>query len=108
MPVALLCALAAPAAAHATATLSVTGTAPNKVLTFMVDDSAEHRLTSAQARNAQVVISDSVGIAVNGSGCTAIDAYTANCGPVADFDVVAFTFGVGNDQLSVYPDFPSR
>jgi RTX calcium-binding nonapeptide repeat (4 copies) len=106
VPAALLCALAMPGAAHAAATLSVTGTAPHKVLTFTVDDAAEHRLTTAEARNAQVVISDSVGIAVDGSGCAAIDAYTANCGPATDFDVVAFTFGDGNDQLSVYPDFP--
>jgi hypothetical protein len=106
IPVALLLALAAPAIARAEATLSVSGTAPHKVLTFTVDDVAEHRLTTAEARNAQVVISDSVGIAVDGSGCAAIDAHTANCGPATDFDVVAFTFADGNDQLTVYPDFP--
>jgi hypothetical protein len=42
VPVALVLALAAPDVAQADATLSVSGTAPDKLLTFTVGDALDH------------------------------------------------------------------
>jgi hypothetical protein len=97
LPVALLLALAAPAVAHANATITVTGTAPHKTLTYTVDDALDHA-AQATLSNGDLVIADSVGIA---SGCTPVDASSADCGPVADLERVVFTFGSGNDTLDV-------
>jgi hypothetical protein len=103
--VALLVALAAPAAAHADATLVVSGTAPNKTLTFTVGDALGHS-TSASTDTGDLVITDDVGIAVGASGCTALDANTARCGPAGGFERVVFAFGDGNDGLGVSDSFP--
>jgi hypothetical protein len=97
VPIALLLALSAPAAAHADATLSVSGTAPHKTLTYTVDDALDHWVT-ATVSNGNLVLADSVGIA---SGCTPVDAKTADCGPVADLEQIVVTFGGGNDRLYV-------
>jgi Ca2+-binding RTX toxin-like protein len=100
-----LLALAAPAVAQADATLSVSGTAPHKTLTFTVGDALDH-VTYPAPNTGDLVIWDNVGIAVGASGCTAIDAHTANCGAKADFELAAFEFAGGNDQLSVGSAFP--
>jgi Ca2+-binding RTX toxin-like protein len=106
VPVALLLAFAAPAVAHADATITVTGTAPNKTLTFTVDDALEHH-TWASVQSGHVVIEDHGGMTVDGSGCTALDALRVDCGPAADFDEVAFAFAGGNDWLNVPSEWPS-
>jgi hypothetical protein len=107
VPIALLLALAAPAAAQADATLSVSGTAPHKTLTFTVGDALDHD-TFASAQSGDVLITDYGGITVSASGCAAIDALRAECGPAADFDQVAFAFGSGNDHFNatIDPNFP--
>jgi RTX calcium-binding nonapeptide repeat (4 copies) len=105
LPIALLLALAAPAGAQADATLSVTGTAPNKTLTFTVDDALDHT-TSSSALSGNVVITDSVALAVGASGCIALDARTANCGPAAGFERVVFAFAGGDDDLGLGGYFP--
>jgi hypothetical protein len=86
IPVALLLALAAPAAARADATLSVTGAAPHKTLTYTVDDALRHVML-AYVDGGNLVITDPQGIAVGASGCTIIDAKTADCGSVAGFEL---------------------
>jgi RTX calcium-binding nonapeptide repeat (4 copies) len=100
VPVALLLALAAPAVAQADATLSVTGTAPHKVLTFAVNDPLDHS-SSVWPSSGRLAIGDSVGIAVGASGCVANDAHSADCGPMSDFERVVFVFGQGNDHLDL-------
>jgi hemolysin type calcium-binding protein len=102
VPVALLVALAAPAAAHADATLSVSGSAPHKTLTFTVGDALSHS-TTASIVSGDLVIGDSVGIT---SGCAPVTAGSANCGTAAEFERVAFVFGAGDDTLDVPDDFP--
>lgn len=97
VPIALLLALATPAAAHADATISVSGTAPHKTLTYTVADALDHSVT-ANVWNGNLVITDSVGIA---SGCTPVDAKNADCGPVADLAQIVLMFGGGNDRLDV-------
>lgn len=104
LPIALLLVLAAPAAAQADATLSVTGTAPHKTLTFTVGDALDHT-TSATVTSGDLVITDSIGIP---AGCTDVGANTADCGPAGDLELVAFMFGAGNDALGVPDDFPIR
>jgi len=64
-PIALLLALSAPAVAHADATITVTGTAPHKTLTYPVDDALDHR-ASAAILNGGLEIWDSIG---RPSGC---------------------------------------
>jgi len=106
LPIALLLALAAPAAAQADATLSVTGTAPHKTLTFTVGDALDHR-TELHLSLGDLVIYDSrIPIAVGASGCTAIIVEMVDCGPVADFESVVFAFSDGDDTLDVPWDFP--
>jgi hypothetical protein len=105
VPIALLLALAAPAVAHADASLSVTGSAPHKTLTFTVNDALDHS-TSSSALSGNVVITDSVALTVGASGCIALDARTANCGPAVDFERVVFAFAGGDDDLSLGGYFP--
>jgi hemolysin type calcium-binding protein len=105
VPAALLLALAAPAVAQAKATLSVTGTAPHKVLVVIVDDALDH-LTRASMSDGHLVVEDDAGIDVGGSSCTAVDEFTADCGPGGDFERLAFAFGNGDDLLDVDDDFP--
>jgi hypothetical protein len=103
VPIALLLALAAPAVARADATLSVTGTAPHKTLTFTVNDAlGDHVGATADDH---LVIGDSRAVPVVGSGCTAIDAQTVDCGLAADFERVVFAFGGGDDRLVLYGGF---
>src|SRR6266536_3758312 len=89
VPVALLLALAAPAGARADVTLSVTGTAPHKTLTYTAGDSDGHSAT-ATVVSGDLVITASDKLFF---GCTAIDATSVNCGPAADFERVVFVFG---------------
>jgi hemolysin type calcium-binding protein len=105
VPVVLLFALAliAPAAAQAKATLSVTGAAPHEVLTFTADDALSHHVGVTAGDH--LVLDDPVGIAVGASGCTPIDAHTADCGPATAFERVAFAFGSGDDRLVAYGSF---
>jgi hypothetical protein len=105
VPIALLLALAAPAAARADATLSVSGTAPNKTLTFTVGDALRHVML-ASVDGGNLVITDPQGIAVGASGCTIIDAKTADCGSVASFELGVFVFGDGDDELGLDVSFP--
>jgi hypothetical protein len=97
VPVALLLALAAPAAARADATLSVTGTAPHKTLTFTIGDSLDHT-TAARIVSGDVMIDDSS--VVVASGCAPAGGMW-NCGPAADFDRLQFYLGAGNDHLDL-------
>jgi hypothetical protein len=106
VPVALLLALVAPAVARADATVSVTGTAPHKTLTFTVNDALDHH-TWASVQSGHLVIEDHAGMTLGASGCTAIDALRAACGAAADFDEVVFGFADGNDNLNVPSEFPS-
>jgi hypothetical protein len=106
VPIALLLALAAPAVARADATLSVTGTAPHKTLTFMVNDALDHH-TWASVQSGHLVIEDHAGMTLGASSCTALDALRAACGAAADFDEVVFGFADGNDNLNVPSEFPS-
>jgi hypothetical protein len=106
VPVVLLLALVAPAAAHASATLSFTGTAPHKILTFTVDDALDHSTSASRGSN-DVVISDRNGVAVGASGCSSDDANTARCGSAADIERVMFVFGDGSDRLDIGGDFSS-
>ena len=76
VPIALLLALAAPAAALADATLSVTGAAPNKTLTFTVNDGLGDHLGATA--DDHLVIDDSRAVPVGGSGCTAIEGGRRN------------------------------
>jgi Ca2+-binding RTX toxin-like protein len=94
----LLLALAAPAVAHADATITVTGTAPDKTLTFTVHDAQDHA-TKATVQADRLVIEDNVGMTVGASGCAPIDTLRVDCGAAADFGEVAFTFGDGSDRL---------
>ena len=103
VPVALLLALAAPAVAHADATITVSGTAPHKTLTFTVNDSLSHH-TSATADD-HLVIDDTGLLAVGASGCTLTSVQTADCGPAADFEQVTFAFGAADDRLSLLGNF---
>ena len=103
VPIAVLLAFAAPAVAHADATLAVTGTAPHKTLTFTVDDALSDHVGAGA--DGHLVIDDSRAIPVGGSGCTAIDAQTVDCGPAADFERVVFAFGGGDDRLVLYGAF---
>src|SRR5215216_6202581 len=90
VPVALLLALAAPAAARADATLMVSGTAPHKTLTFTVNDALDHRTESHLSLGDLVIYDSGIPIAVGASGCTAIVVEMVDCGPVADFERVVF------------------
>jgi hypothetical protein len=98
---ALALAAAAPAAAHASATVSV---GSDHIVRFTVDDALDHGAT-ASVVGGRLVIGDDTGIA-SGSGCSALDAHTADCGPAADVDEVRFAFGAGDDELSVADAFP--
>ena len=97
VPAVLLLALAAPAAAHADATLSVTGTAPHKTLTFTVNDALDHDVDVSVA-NDELVVSDTATI---GSPCAPVTATSVSCGPSGGFDTLVFAFAVGNDRLDV-------
>lgn len=99
VPVAVLLAFAAPAVAHADASLSVAGTAPNKTLTFTVHDAQDHA-TKATVQGGDLVIEDDVGMTVGASGCTPIDPLRVDCGTAAEFGEVVFTFGDGSDRLN--------
>jgi RTX calcium-binding nonapeptide repeat (4 copies) len=103
--VALMLGLAAPAAASADATLSVSGTALHKVLTYTVDDAQSH-VMRAYLDGTDLVVADPRGVAVGSSGCSAIDVQTADCGPAAEFDLAVFVFGGGADQLGLDVSFP--
>src|SRR4051812_32528401 len=100
VPIALLLVVAAPAVAHADATITVTGTAPHKTLTFTVDDALNHE-TIVLTGTGSVFIDDSVGVA---SGCTPYLGMW-DCGPTEDFERLVFTFGAGNDHLDLSPDY---
>lgn len=102
--VALTLALAAPAAAQADATLSVTGVAPHKALTYTAGDALGHSVT-ASVVNGDLVLDHSADLAA-GSACSSVDARTANCGPAADFEHVTVTFGAGGDRFAVNNVFP--
>jgi hypothetical protein len=103
VPVALLLTLAAPAVAHADATITVSDTAPHKTLTFTVDDALSHH-TSATADD-HLVIDDTGLLAVGASGCTLTSVQTADCGPAADFERVLFAFGAADDRLTLLGNF---
>lgn len=107
MLAALSLALAVPALAQADATLSVSGTAPHKTLTFTVTDALDH-FTFASVQGGHVVIEDHGGMTPGASGCTAIDTLRVDCSAAADFDEVAFAFAGGNDRLNdtSFPIFP--
>jgi RTX calcium-binding nonapeptide repeat (4 copies) len=100
VPLALVLALAAPAAAHADATITTSGIAPHRVVTFTVQDARDHT-TSISQTGGDLVIRDDVGISVGASSCVALDAHTAECVPGVEFDRVVFAFGSGNDQFGV-------
>jgi hypothetical protein len=104
VPVALVLALAVPGVAQASATLSVTGSAPHKTLTFTVDDALDHSTTAA-SDTGDLVIWDNVGIAVGASGCIVIDANRANCGQATEFELVTFMFAGGDDEFTAFPGF---
>jgi hypothetical protein len=106
VPIALVLALAAPAVAHADATLSLTGTAPHKTLTFTVNDALNHRAELHLSLGDLVIYDTGIPIAVGASGCTAIVVDVVDCGPVADFESVVFAFSDGDDTLDVPSDFP--
>jgi hypothetical protein len=95
VPIALLLALTAPAVAHADASLSVTGSAPHKTLTFTVNDALDHSVLATVATD-DLVIVDSVGV---GSGCAPFANGSVICGPAADFERLVFRFGAGDDDL---------
>jgi hypothetical protein len=103
VPVALLLALAAPAAAQATASLSITGTAPHETLIYTAGDSDDHSAT-ATVLGGDLVITDSEtfpSVSIP-SGCAPpTGATSVNCGPAADFERVVFLFGWGDDDLDV-------
>jgi Ca2+-binding RTX toxin-like protein len=103
VPVALVLALAVPAAAQASATLSVTGSAPHKTLTFTAAD-AHGDGASAYVKDGALVVTDGSGLAAGASPCTVVEAITADCGPAADYDRMVFTFGDGDDGLLVSQD----
>jgi Ca2+-binding RTX toxin-like protein len=103
VPVALLCALAVPGAAQASATLSVAGVAPHKTLTLTAGDAGGDGV-SASVKNGVLVISDGSGLAAGTSPCTVVEAITADCGAAADYDRIVFTFGDGDDVLLVNDD----
>ena len=52
------------------------------------------------------MINDSVGIDVDGSGCTAIDTHSVECGAFSDYDLVVLTFGDGDDTFSAFGRLP--
>jgi hypothetical protein len=79
---AVLATLALPGAAHADATVAVTGTAPGKVLTFTVADGLDHTTDVATDDSGHLILSDG-GIA-GGAGCTSVSAVSVDCGPAAD------------------------
>src|SRR5215217_3116795 len=95
VPVALLLALAAPAAARADATL-----------TFTVNDALDHRTESHLSLGDLVIYDSGIPIAVGASGCTAIVVEMVDCGPVADFERVVFSFSDRDDTLDMPWDFP--
>jgi hypothetical protein len=99
VPIALLLALAAPAVARADATVSVTGTAPNKTLTYTVDDALDHMM-GVWVASGDIVIND-VDVSVGVSGCATVDRWITRCGPATDFERVVLVFGKGNDSLAV-------
>jgi hypothetical protein len=99
VPIALLLALTAPAVAHADAELSVSGTAPTKVLTFTVHDVRDH-VTNAIVQNGRLVVGDNVGVTVGASGCASIDPRRVDCGLAAELSEVVFIFGDGSDRLN--------
>jgi hypothetical protein len=99
VPIAVLLAFAAPAVAHADAELSVSGTAPDKVLTFTVHDAQNH-VTNAIVQGGSLVIEDNVGLTAGASGCAPIDALRVNCGTAAELGEVVFIFGDGSDRLN--------
>jgi hypothetical protein len=103
VPVALLLAFAAPGVAHADATITVSGTAPHKTLTFSVNDALSHH-TSATADD-HLVIDDTGLLAVGPPGCTLTSVQTADCGPAADFERVMFAFGTADDRLTLLGNF---
>ncbi len=90
-------ALFVPATAGAS-TLSTTGSAPAKNLTFTVGDGFDHE-TSASVTGGRLIVEDSVPLDVGASGCALATAYSADCGPATDFGHVTFTFGAGDDDL---------
>jgi hypothetical protein len=100
VPVALLLALAAPAVARADATLSVTGTAPHKTLTFTVNDALDHT-TMPLITGGDLMIGDSANIDLGVSGCTPVAATYANCGTAAGYERLVFAFADGNDDLDL-------
>jgi Ca2+-binding RTX toxin-like protein len=102
VPVALLLGLAAPVAARADATITVSGSAPSKTLRFKVNDVGDHS-TTATIVSGDLVITEATGIA---SGCAQVSAGSANCGPAGDFGRVEFEFSAGNDTLRLPDDFP--
>jgi hypothetical protein len=104
VPVALLLALAAPAIADAAATVSVSGTAPHKVLTFTVDDGVDH-MTGVWVASGDILIND-VDVSLGTSGCTTVDRWMTRCGPASDFERVVLVFGEGDDFLDVPWDTP--
>lgn len=95
VPVALLLALAAPTVANADVTVSVSGTAPHKTLTYTVDDALDHSVLATVATD-DLVIADSLGVV---SGCAPFASGSVICGPVADFERLVFHFGAGDDEL---------
>jgi hypothetical protein len=100
VPIALLLALAAPAAARADATLTVAGTAPHKILTFTVNDALDHS-TMPLITGGDLMIGDSGNIDLGASGCTPVTATYANCGPAAGYERLVLAFGDGNDDLDL-------
>jgi Ca2+-binding RTX toxin-like protein len=96
---AVLATLALPAAAHADATVAVTGTAPAKVLTFTVADGLDPTTDVATDDSGHLIVSDD-GIA-GATGCTSISALSVDCGPAADYQRLDLAFGAGDDGLTV-------
>src|SRR6266545_1406913 len=99
MPVlraARLLALALPAAAHADATVSVSG----GTLTFTATDAVatDHYTHVGVTSGGHVEIYDDGGITIL-SGCAATDSDTADCGPPTSYTRLDVTFGAGEDLL---------
>jgi hypothetical protein len=99
LPAALLLALGLvlPAAAQAAATLSVGGS----TLTFTTSDGLDHQTQPYLATNGHLRIGDPGGIALGASGCTSVSAGVVDCGAPSAFTRLVFSFGAGDDTLSV-------
>jgi len=104
VPIVLLLALAAPAVAHADTTVSVSGVAPHKVLTFTADDARDH-MTGVWVSSGDIVVND-VDVSVATPGCSTVDRVITRCPGATDFERVVLVFGAGDDLLDITWDTP--